>query len=311
MLISRISSIFAVLFQHIIYLIIPQPHWPQRHFIFHSMHLKPRQKTYLLFICVLLAACHSPSQKQSETVTPSPRVVDHEAMQQLCGIWVDNETESVAFMVRADSVFYPDTLNLPSPFTIIEDTLFLSNQPDTGYPILLLTENRLEYENLSGDIVTFHRSYEPDDSLLFLHREYVPILLGQLVKRDTIAYTPDGRRLHLYINVNPTRMRVLKTTYTDEGMAVENSYYDNIIHIAVYEGRNRLFSQDFQKRLFTNLIPDAFLEDAILSNMSFSKVTNKECHFHATVCEPEGASCYVVDIIVGFDGKYDTKLIEY
>ena len=40
------------------------------------------------------------------------------------------------------------------------------------------------------------------------------------------------------------------------------------------------------------------------------QVTNKECHFHATVCEPEGASCYVVDIIVGFDGKYDTKLIE-
>lgn len=237
--------------------------------------------------------------------------MDHEAMQKMCGIWVDDETEAVAFMIRADSVFYPDTLNLPSPFTIIEDTFFLASRPEMGYPICLLTDNRMEYENLSGDIIHLHRSYEPDDSLLFLHREYEPILLGQYVKRDTVLFTPAGQRLHLYINVNPTRMRVLRTTYTDEGMAVENSYYDNIIHIAVYGGRERLFSKDFHKRDFAELIPASFLDSSILSNMSFGRVTNKDCHFHATICEPEGARCYVADICVDLNGHYTTQLLEY
>ena len=131
------------------------------------------------------------------------------------------------------------------------------------------------------------------------------------MKRDTVAFTPAGQRLHLYITVNPTRMRVLKTTYTDEGMAAENSYFDNIIHIAVFEGRQKLFSQDFQKRHFSQLIPASFLDGAILSNMNFGRVTAKECHFHATICEPEGARCYVADIIVGLDGHYTTKLLEY
>jgi hypothetical protein len=267
-----------------------------------------------IFFCAFLAGCGPKAGKDSTGQSPSPpsaRPVDHKAMQQLCGIWVNDETEAVAFMVRADTVFFPDTLNLPSPLVVIEDTLFLSNRPETGYPIRLLTDERFEYENLAGDIIQLHRSYEPDDSLLFLHHEYAPILLGQKVKRDTVVFTPTGQRLHLYITVNPTRMRVLKTTYTDEGMAAENSYFDNIIHIAVFEGRKKLFSKDFQKRHFADLIPASFLEGSILSNMTFGRVATKECHFQATICEPEGARCYVVDIAAGTDGKYTTQLIDY
>ena len=275
--------------------------------------MKQTRHLILLLCGALLCACGNRSRHGSvgATSTPPPRSVDEEAMQQLRGIWVDDETEAVVFMMRADSVFYPDTLNLPTAFTVIEDSLFLANNPGTGYPIHLLTDNRFEYENLAGDIIHLHRSYEPEDSLFFLHNEYTPILLGQLVKRDTVAFTPDGQRLHLYITVNPTRMRVLKTTYTDEGMAVENSYYDNIIHIGVYEGRRRLFSQDFQKQHFADLVPAPFLDGAILSNMAFGRVTNKDCHFHATICEPEGARCYVVDIAASLNGQYSTRLLEY
>lgn len=265
----------------------------------------------LLTACLMCGCKRSSSVQTTETSAPKPRPVDSAAMQRLNGIWIDEETDAVVFMVRTDSVFYPDTLNLPATFCIVEDTLFLSSNPETGYPIHQLSDDFFEYESLSGEVFKLHKSYEPEDSLLFLHRSWDPILLGQLVKRDTVVFSPDGDRYHLYITVNPTHMRVSKTTYTDEGIAVENSYYDNIIHIGVYEGRRRLFSRDFQKRHFADLIPSQFLEGAILSNMSFGKVTNKGCHFLATICEPEGARCYVVNILAGYDGQYHMELTEY
>jgi hypothetical protein len=94
-------------------------------------------------------------------------------------------------------------------------------------------------------------------------------------------------------------------------MAAENSYFENVIQIAVFEGRKKLFSKDFQKRHFADLIPASFLEGSILSNMTFGRVATKECHFQATICEPEGARSYVVDIAAGTDGKYTTQLIDY
>ena len=35
------------------------------------------------------------------------------------------------------------------------------------------------------------------------------------------------------------------------------------------------------------------------------------CHFYATLCEPEGARCYVVDIVIGYDGSKNMKLVDY
>ena len=80
-----------------------------------------------------------------------------------------------------------------------------------------------------------------------------------------------GERYHCYVYVNPSRLKVYKTSYTDEGIAVENVYYDNVIHICVYKGKVCLFSRDYTRKSFTGLVPSGFLNQAILSNMVFSE----------------------------------------
>ena len=111
--------------------------------------------------------------------------------------------------------------------------------------------------------------------------------------------------------VNPSRLKVRKTNYTDEGIAVENVYYDNVIHICVYKGKSCLFSHDYNKKSFAGIVPAGFLSQAILSNMEFEHADKAGCHFKATVCIPDDASCYMVGICVGYNGKVKMELLEY
>lgn len=56
---------------------------------------------------------------------------------------------------------------------------------------------------------------------------------------------------------------------SEEGLSVDNVYYDNIIHICVYEGKRSLFAKDITRQMFKHVIPDDFLKWAILSDMDF------------------------------------------
>ena len=47
------------------------------------------------------------------------------------------------------------------------------------------------------------------------------------------------------------------------------------------------------------------------SNMEFTGVDASGFHFVATICIPDGASCYKAENIVSFDGQLKTSLIEY
>ena len=94
-------------------------------------------------------------------------------------------------------------------------------------------------------------------------------------------------------------------------MEVENVYYDNIMHIAVFKGAQRLYSSDFHKQQYASKVPKDFLSDAILGNMEYSHIDTEGLHFNATLCIPDGASCYMVETIVDYQGKMTMKLIEY
>jgi hypothetical protein len=249
---------------------------------------------------------HVGDSLESRHITP-----DLDAMRRLEGIWLDGETDEVLLQVRGDSIFYPDTTSLPARFIIYDDTLLIFGASDLRYPIRRQSDYAFDYVNVQGDEMHLRRSESPDDSLLFVHRRYAPIILDRLVKRDTVVFTPSGQRLHLYIDVNPTSRKVFRTAYNDNGMQVQQVYYDNIIHISVYDGRKKLFSRDIDKRQFAELIPSGFLDGAILSNMEWGKTDAKRTTFRATLCEPEGAKCYVVDLHVSLDGQLSTELAEY
>ena len=162
----------------------------------------------------------------------------------------------------------------------------------------------------AGDVVKLVRSEDPNDSIYFIHRQAATLTYNEVVKKDTVVFH-GGERYHCYVYVNPSRLKVYKTSYTDEGIAVENVYYDNVIHICVYKGKVCLFSRDYTRKSFTGLVPSGFLNQAILSNMVFSEADPHGCHFNATVCIPDDASCYMVNICVGYDGKPTMELLEY
>lgn len=112
-----------------------------------------------------------------------------------------------------------------------------------------------------------------------------------------------GERYRGYAYINPTKKRVTLVSINEEGLPVENIYYDNIIHICVYKGKERLFSKDINKEMFARVVPADFLNNAILSDMDFVKVDEKGYRYVATLCIPDGAACYNVRLDVSKEGN--------
>jgi len=93
-------------------------------------------------------------------------------------------------------------------------------------------------------------------------------------------------------------------------MIVDNVYFDNIIHICVFQGKQRLYAKDINKEMFENIIPADFLKMAILSDMSFMGVDSDGYHYQATVSMPDELSCYYVTILIDRQNNISFKLKE-
>ena len=72
----------------------------------------------------------------------------------------------------------------------------------------------------------------------------------------------DGVRYRAYVYINPSQMKVVKTTYSEDGISMDNIYYDNVMHICVYEGKKSLYAKDITKQMFVDVIPTDFLQQA-------------------------------------------------
>jgi hypothetical protein len=148
-----------------------------------------------------------------------------------------------------------------------------------------------------------------DEQPEFVEQAPQIISTTQVVNLDSVVMY-SGQRYHWYITVNPTRYRVMRTTNTADGVAVEKVYYDNIIHVSLFKGNQRLFTRDFNKQAFAAEVPGDFLEQSILGNITFDKVDAKGFHFYSTVCIPDGESCYMIETLISFTGQLTTRLVE-
>ena len=97
----------------------------------------------------------------------------------------------------------------------------------------------------------------------------------------------------------------------EDGLEVENVYYDNIIHLSIFNGSTQIFSRDFRKPQYEKKVPAQFLTKSILNNMEYDKTDAEGFHVNASLCTPGNASCYMVGHVISFDGKLTTKLLEY
>jgi len=260
--------------------------------------------TTILVTAVLLMGC---SRQQSGSAVEEEKE-SREAKAMLQGVWVDQESGDVSFSVKGDTIFYADSTSMPAYFKIVGDSLVFSS--GTKYSIEKQTQHLFWFRNQNGDIIKLEKSDNPDDVGAFTHDQPKIMTYTHQVKTDSVV-SYNGERYHWYIAINPTKYKVVKRTYNDDGVEVENVYYDNIMHISVYQGAQKLYSSDFRKQQYAGKVPSEFLNEAVLGNMEFSHIDAAGLHFNATLCIPDGASCYLVETLISPKGQMTMKTIEY
>lgn len=264
------------------------------------------RKFWLVTLCLFLMmnAC-----TQKNTSTADTKSESQEAKRLLQGVWIDQETENVVFEVGGDTIFYPDSTSQPAYFKIVGDTMILGATA-TKYAVVKQTAHLFWFVNQAGDTIRLAKSDEEADTLQFSHRAPEVMTITDVTKRDTVV-SYDSKRYHCYVAINPTKYKVVSTAYNDDGVEVSNVYYDNIVHVSVFNGKARLFGKNFQKSEFVRFVPENFLSQAILTDMKYDRTDAEGFHFNATLCTPHAASCYLVETVISFDGKLSMKLIDY
>ncbi len=229
------------------------------------------------------------------------------AKQLLQGIWLNEDDEEVVFKVQKDTIYYPDSTSIPVYFKIVQDSLILQSSSTVKYSIVRQTAHLFEFKNQNGDVVRLVKSDNPEDEFAFMRKKNVALNQNSLIKRDTVIIA-HKERYHLYVQVNPTTYKIVKNSYTDEGVEVGSIYYDNIVHISVYNGANKLFSRDFKKSDFHKFIPQQFYAQCILSDIVFDHLSQQSVTFKAYLPIPDSTASYIIKVNVTFNGKYELSV---
>ena len=227
----------------------------------------------MVLVVVLVSSCSSTKNGEN-----SDRE-DLTAKELLQGVWLDDETDMPLMRISGDTIYYADPQNAPVYFKVLRDTIYLRGNTLTAYKIDRQTEYSFWFHSLSDDIVKLYKSDNPEDTLAFSTQEVEVIpSTSEVIKKDSVVMYK-GTRYRGYVYINPSKMKVIKTVYSDEGIGVDNVYYDNVIHICVYEGKKLLYGKDITKKVFATIFPEEVLNQTILSDMNFINVdiTMKPC----------------------------------
>lgn len=256
-------------------------------------------------ILTVLSACSSQTQS-----TRMEEEENHTAKQQLQGMWLDDVTADPIFQIKGDTLYYSDPTLAPVAFKVLADTLKTYGSQTNSYHIEKQEEYTLWIQSVLGDILHLRKAENDIDSLSFQQTE--ELLANQpkkVIEKDHVVHY-NNVRYRGYVYINPSNIKVVHPTLSEEGLEVDNVYYDNIIHICVFEGKKKLFAKDIRKQDFSGIVPNDFFQWAILSDMDFLEVNAKGYHYQATVCIPNGASCYLIDIYITTDGKITYELAD-
>ena len=234
---------------------------------------------------------------------------DLQAKSALQGIWVDEDEETVVFKIKGDTVYYPDSTSRPVKFKVIQDTMILLGNNESRYPIVRREAHIFEFKNQSNEIVKLVKSEDPSDSLRFVAHHPVALNQGKIIKSDTVVRF-DDRQYHSYVQVNPTTYKVYRSFYNAEGIEIDNIYYDNIIHVSVFSGANKLFSKDFRKTDFIEAVPKNMLKQCILSDIKLMSLSSDGLHYQTQLAIPDSPLTYIVELIISYDGKIKVRLFK-
>ncbi len=263
---------------------------------------------YLLLFALTVSLYTLSSCNKKNNVTVTVHKEDVTAKKMLQGIWINDDDETPALRVKGDTIYYPDSTATPAYFQIFHDTLAIAGGNIAKYKILKQAWHLFVFKNQAGDEVKLYKSDDPSYKSFFEKTNYAAsINQGKLIKRDSVVVYGNDH-YHWYIQVNPTSYKVYKPNYNDEGVEVDNVYYDNIIHVSLFNGASQLFSRDFHKEAFSGQIPQQTLKQSILSDIVYKGAGTDGFHFLADICIPDSPSSYQITIIISFSGKVKLKV---
>lgn len=263
------------------------------------------RKIDMAFLCVgvflSLLGCGSHGDKHEKTEE------DLTAKKYLQGIWLDDDDDDVAFRVKGDTVYFPDSTSAPAYFRIERDSFVLVGGNTVKYHIVKQTPHLFIFVNQNGEKVRLSKTSDTSYLDLFAPKTVLHVNQNKVVKRDTVYYH-DDKKYHCYVQINPTTYKVAKAAYNDDGVEVDNIYYDNIINLSVYNGASKLFSSDIRKEAYSKEVPGQFLKQAVLSDMTFMNADNEGLHFFAVLAIPETSISYMVETIVTYNGQMKKRI---
>ena len=209
--------------------------------------------------------------------------------------------------IEGDSLLYASKSDVRMPYLVIGDTLFVQGVRTAAYEILEQTEHTLAIRTPLGDEMYLYKdengniTIESSDIL-----EMEPVT--KVVKKDSVIMVGKNR-YHAYITINPTSFKVVRPGVTEDGFSIDNVYYDNIIHICVYEGKKELCGKDIKRSMFEGIVPPEFLSVSILQDMNFEGIQKEDFLFHAMLRVPDGPS-YYAKVLINGENKAKVALIE-
>lgn len=251
-------------------------------------------------VMLLTAGCSGGRQKSADE--------SRQAKALMQGSWVSDDTEEMVFSVVGDTIYYADATTVPAYFRIVGDTLYVGTT--VRYHVDRQTENIIWMTTEGGEQLKLSKNLQQvSDSVVKAERQqYRP--LKEVIKKDTVVFL-GGQRYHCYIAMNPTHYKVVKADVNDDGLMIEHVYYDNIAHISIFKGSDKLFSRDFRKQQYVGYVSREFLDYAILNDMTFVRCDEDGFHFVASLCVPDAPNSYLVDHIISIAGEVKLKLSEF
>lgn len=251
---------------------------------------------------VLLAACTNAPTK----ITQEKRTTDPNVKSQLQGVWLDRNTESPVLKFDGDSLLFASKSDVLMPYLVADDTLFVCGVRTVPYQILERTEHSLSIKTPMGDEVSLYK--DEQGAITIEQPAYAATApISSVIKKDKVIMC-GNTRYHGYVTINPTSIKVVRPGVTEDGFNVDNVYYDNIIHICVYKGKEEMCGKDIKRAMFEGVVPSEFLSVSILEDMSFQGVKDNRFLFRAVLRVPDGPS-YYSQVLIDTDNKVETSLI--
>lgn len=257
----------------------------------------------IVFVTSILMSCGS---KSASGDAEGANEVDTLARHTLQGVWLNDDVGSIVFEIAGDSIFYNDSICAPAEFFVRNDTLHVKGHPSVSYAIKELSSTRFVFVNADGEEVSLSKAEEIDDLAFGEYKGAVNINQGKKIKRDSVMHY-DNKRYHAYSQVNPTTYKVYKQSVNSDGLSVETVYYDNIVHICVYNDRGKLFGRDMKKKDFAGVVPQNYLSQAVLSEILIDGISAEGVRYVAILAIPDSNTNFRVNILVTPEGEMTIK----